>query len=103
MSLNKAPETMGQGHTVAEDKISNALHMSSMEVFDCEHLLKYSVLGCRYLHVVQSFTSDMGTEVNITEFHHDRGRFGLIMPTWFSMRIACAPAQPEAVDDPERN
>ena len=70
---------MGQGHTGADDKVSSALHMFSLQVFDVEHLL-------RFLDEFQSFTSDLGTEVKITDFFVDRARLGLIMPTWLSSR-----------------
>ena len=53
---------MGQGHTGIDEKVSSALHMFSMEVFDVEQLL-------RYLDEIQSFTSDLGTEVKITDFY----------------------------------
>ena len=32
---------MGQGHIAAEDKISCALHMFSMEVWDVQQLLRF--------------------------------------------------------------
>ena len=83
---------MGQGHTGADDKVSSALHMFSLQVFDVEHLL-------RFLDEFQSFTSDLGTEVKITDFFVDRARLGLIMPTWLSSRISLPPPRPELLDD----
>ena len=85
---------MGQGHTGAEDKVSSSLHMFSMECWDTEQLLKY-------LDEFQSFTSDMGTEIKITDFAIDRDRLGLIMPTWLSTRVSRAPPQAEALGDAE--
>ena len=85
---------MGQGHTGAEDKVSSSLHMFSMECWDTEQLLKY-------LDEFQSFTSDMGTEVKITDFAIDRDRLDLIMPTWLSTMVSRAPPQAEALGDAE--
>ena len=86
---------MGQGHTGANDKVSSALHMFSLEVWDIEMLL-------RYLNEFMSFTSDLGTEVKITDVLVERQRLDLIMLTWLSTRIGRAPLQPELSDDTVR-
>ena len=85
---------MGQGHTAAEDKISCALHMFSMEVWDVQQLL-------RFLDEFQSFTSDLGTEVKITDFCLMRERLSSVIPFWLSSRVGRSPLQPDLPEEDE--
>ena len=87
-----APTTMGQGHTAAEDKVSSILHLVSMEVFDAKHLL-------RFFDEIMSFTSDLGTEVKVTDFYLSRERLSSIMQLWLSTRVNRAPPEPDLLED----
>ena len=63
-----------------------------METFDAEHLV-------RHTDEFASFTSDLGTEVKVTELYVPREHLGLVMPAWMSRRIGRSPLRQELEDD----
>ena len=71
--------TMGQGHTGSEDKVSGGCHQMSLEVWNTQHFV-------RHIDEYQSFTSDMGTEVKVSDFVFWRDSLNLHMPSWMASR-----------------
>ena len=84
IELCEVPTTLGQGHTGAEDKVSSAMHTMSFECWDTEMLI-------RYLDEIFSFTSDLGTEVKITDYKIDRSNLRTVIPDWLADRRTRSP------------
>ena len=80
--------TMGQGHTGAEDKVVAALHDFSLETWDIQHTK-------RHIDEYQCYTSDMGTEIKVSDFVVERQRMHLYTPDWLFARDAVAPLKGE--------
>ena len=89
----EGPTTLGQGHTGAEDKVSSAMHTMSLQCWDVEMLI-------RYLDEIFSFTSDMGTEVKITDYKIDRSNLRTVMPDWLADRRTRSPLVEEHSTSP---
>ena len=66
--------------------------MHCTETYDDRHL-------SQSLAEYESFTSDLGTEVKIPQYHVDRRRMHLFMPSWLSEKTSHAPLQTEAMED----
>ena len=88
----KVPISQGQGVTSSEAKVVGVHHMVGVEAFDISHVQ-------RIVREMWSFTTDLGTDVKVTDFSIDPTKRSTLMPSWMSADVAALPLVEEFPED----